>query len=273
VTLVVASDLDRTLIWSSRAGAKTGGAVCVERYAGQPLSYVPAAVEAPLEALMRGGRLVPVTTRTQEQLDRVRLPGGPARYAICLNGGRVLVAGEEDTVHRDRVRLKLADAAPHREAGDMLTRWVGSLPDSAGAFRLRQAEGMFHYAVFDDVLGAGPELDRLRDEVERLDWQVSVQGRKLYVVPRTLTKESALQHLEEHHGVRVVASAGDSALDAGMLASFGGWAPRGCELERTDRVPAGTRLTVHGGLRATTEIVTALADALDAADTSSVVSP
>ena len=262
MTTVVATDLDRTLIWSGRAADVAAG-TCVEWYEGEPRSYIPTAVADVLGSLVSSGRLVPVTTRTEAQLQRVQLPGGPPRFAICLNGGRVLVQGVEDPTYLDSVRRELRLSAPQAEAGALLARWAATTAAALGPCRLRTAEDLFHYAVFDAALAEGPEVAELRVGAEELGWCTSVQGRKLYVVPAALTKEAALRHLEDRHGVRVVGSAGDSLLDAGMLTAFGpGWVPVGSELERLGRVPPGAVLTGEGGLGASAEIVAALAGLL-----------
>lgn len=260
---MVATDLDRTLIWSARAAGEVANATCVEWYESEPLSYVPAGSEELLGSLITEGRLVPVTTRTETQLRRVQLPGGLPRFAVCLNGGRVLVDGEEDLTHRDRVRAELAASASQAEAGTLFAQWAGTAAGEWGPCRLREAEGMFHYAVFDEALAEGDLVEDLRAGAAELGWRTSLQGRKLYVVPAGLTKEAALRHLEDRFEVRVVGSAGDSLLDAGMLAAFApGWVPLGSELERLGQVPRTATLTATTGLAASAEILDELATLL-----------
>jgi hypothetical protein len=48
---------------------------------------------------------------------------------------------------------------------------------------------------------------------------VSVQGRKLYCVPEPLTKSAAVEEVARRSGATVIAAAGDSLLDAGLLAA------------------------------------------------------
>jgi hypothetical protein len=260
VNVVVASDLDRTLIWSARAVGAMCGAVCVEEYDGRPLSYVDGAIVQVLETLVASGRLVPVTTRTEAQYRRVQLPGGPAKFAVCLNGGRILVDDVEDLQFRSHLESTLRGSASVAEVRPVMERWATTVRNSIGGCRLRDAEGLFIYAVFDTMVATGPQTDELRAAGSELGWKMSVQGRKIYLVPARLTKESALAYVEAAYGVRVLATAGDSLLDLGMLARFGrGWVPRDSELHKSGLQPATAVLTRGTGLNAGAEILAAMA--------------
>jgi hypothetical protein len=257
---VVASDLDRTLIYSASAAGGTAavtGALCVEEYDGAPLSYVSRAAAADLTALLEVQRLVPVTTRTVAQYQRIALPGGPARFAVCANGGRLLIGGVEDLDHRSHVTAALARCAPLAEAEAALETWCLAVagPSETGGPRRREAEGMFCYAVFPHVAPDVAEIDALGAVLAGLGWVVSAQGRKVYCTPRTLSKETALEYLVEVHGLQIWSVAGDSLLDAGMVTAFGGWVPRDSELERRGWVPATAELTDGSGLAAGEQIL------------------
>ena len=93
MTPLAAADLDRTLIFSRAAlgDAVNGPIRCVEHHDGEPASWLTEAAAHDVAALADAGSLVPVTTRTQEQYARVALPGGPSRWAVCANGGIVVV--------------------------------------------------------------------------------------------------------------------------------------------------------------------------------------
>jgi hypothetical protein len=259
MTAVVAADLDRTLIWSVRAAGEVSAAHCVEEFERKPLSFVAASSVRALTTLVRSGRLVPATTRTEAQYRRVNMPGGPPRFAVCLNGGRVLVDGLEDVAYSAQLRPALRRSATPEQVAPLLADWTQGVRGAFGPCRVRLAEGLFHYAVFDAAVPVGEETSRLATRAGELDWQVSVQGRKVYLVPRPLSKEAALAYLEAAHGLEVVGVAGDSLLDAGMLANFRcGWIPRDSELHRAGGQPAGTAVTRGTGLAASAEIITAL---------------
>ena len=106
--VLVATDLDRTLIYSRSAMGDTQfGSVpirCVERYRGEPLSYLTVDAARLLASLSAAAPVVPVTTRTPEQYARIALPGGPSRYAVVSSGGRILVDGVDDPRWRGVLR-------------------------------------------------------------------------------------------------------------------------------------------------------------------------
>ncbi|MBI0319957.1 HAD family hydrolase, partial [Streptomyces javensis] len=81
MSVLVASDLDRTLIYSAAAlglempDAEAPRLLCVETYQGKPLSYLTETAAGLLAELVRTSVFVPTTTRTVEQYRRIRLPG------------------------------------------------------------------------------------------------------------------------------------------------------------------------------------------------------
>ena len=108
---LVSVDLDRTMIYSRNAlGAAFEDAVsCVEIYQDAPLSFMSIDAAESLRSLAAAALVVPTTTRTIEQFQRIALPGAPWRYAIPSNGGNILVDGVPDQVvadvPKDRVEL------------------------------------------------------------------------------------------------------------------------------------------------------------------------
>lgn len=240
VTALVASDLDRTLIYSAAAlaldvpDAEAPRLLCVEVYEGRPLSYMTETAAALLAALAERAdtRFVPVTTRTREQYARVRLPGPPPPFAICANGGHLLVDGESDPGWRAEVARRLAaGSAPLAEVRAHLER----VADPAWTRRLRTAEDLFAYLVVEREALPESWLKELAGWAESRGWAVSRQGRKVYAVPVPLTKGAALAEVVHRTGpgldpARVVA-AGDSLLDADLLLAAGrGWRPGHGEL-------------------------------------------
>ena len=214
---LLACDLDRTLIYSRAAmelGDPVVDPVCVEVYQGAPLSFTSPRALARLAEVSRRAELVPTTTRTVAQYERVALRGVRVRHAVTTNGGGLLVDGHRCADWDREVAGRLSGSASHHDAtaalADVFARpWVR---------KVRDAERLFTYAVFNRE-AVDPdwyaELDQVADG---LGWTASVQGRKAYVVPRELTKQAALTELARRLGASSTAAAGDSLLDAGMLA-------------------------------------------------------
>ena len=218
--VVVATDLDRTLIYSMAAITATHPAgsipplVCVEIYDGQPLSYLTVAAAEVLRTLRTQAELVPITTRTPAQYQRVELPGGPARYAIVSNGGHILVDGAPDARWRQAVERRIAG-----EGSSLAEITAGLDRQAVGDCVLNRkvADNLFCYLVVDLATLPPAFLDDWTTWCMDRGWVVSMQGRKIYAIPRGLTKESALAEVVQRTGADHLLAAGDGALDAGFL--------------------------------------------------------
>ena len=248
---LVASDLDRTLIYSAAAldlavpDAQAPRLLCVEVYGGRPLSYLTETAADLLATLARQTVFVPTTTRTREQYRRVRLPGPPPRYAVCANGGHLLVDGRTDPDWHTAVRRRLdADCAPLPEVRDRLRRTA----DPAWLRTERVAEDLFCYLVVDRPQLPDAWVRDLADWAAPRGWTVSLQGRKLYAVPAPLTKSAAVREVARRTGATQVLTAGDSLLDADLLeAADHAWRPGHGELADTGwTTPHLTALTERG---------------------------
>ncbi|MGP4110520.1 HAD family hydrolase [Streptomyces sp. 4N509B] len=251
--VLVATDLDRTLIYSPAALAlevpddQAPRLLCVEVYQARPQSFVTETAAGLLAELAASpaAHLVPTTTRTRAQYHRVRLPGPPPRYAVCANGGHLLVDGESDADWHAAVRRRLAaDCAPLKD----VQRHLRGAADPAWLLKEREAEGLFAYLVVDRERMPETFPKELADWAEPRGWTVSLQGRKLYAVPRPLTKSAAVAEVARRAGADGVLAAGDALLDTDLLlAADHGWRPGHGELADTGwSAPHVTALTARG---------------------------
>ena len=218
--VMVASDLDRTLIYSANSMALAGAdhvaprMVVAEVYDAAPLSFMTRAAEELLEGIVERSVFVPVTTRTQAQFARVRLPGFGRGYAVTTNGAVLLHDGEPDPEWSRHIQRSLgADCAPLREVLDHLT---GSAAVPA-VLRVRTAEDFFVYSIVDRQALPDAYLEELAAWCRSRGWITSLQGRKLYCVPAPITKEAAVDEIRRRSGTGLLVAAGDSRLDAGIL--------------------------------------------------------
>ncbi|MDX6744709.1 HAD family hydrolase [Actinocorallia sp. A-T 12471] len=253
MTVVVCADLDRTLIYSANALALDPADVpsrllCVELYQARPLSYITEEAAADLELLTRRAVFVPTTTRTQEQYARISLPGPPPRFAICANGGRLLVDGEEDTSWTSGVRKRVAECAPVLDVFDRVTALSGDFTRS-----VRIAADLFVYTVVDRAALPSGWLEDLTAWCAARAWTVSLQGRKVYFLPAPLTKSAAAREVATRSGATALLAAGDSLLDAELLAVADA-AIRPAHGELHETAHTGSTVTRSSGIRAGAEI-------------------
>lgn len=256
--VLAACDLDRTLIYSAAAllldpddvAAPTLAVAEVHQRA--PMSFWTQDTQLLIGVLSNAAVFVPTTTRTRSQFARIRFPGPGPRYAVTSNGGHLLVDGVTCPDWASAVADVLTVSAPLREVSEHLARTA----NGAWVRKRRLAEDLFTYLVVErDQMPAGFVRDLTGWAAER-GWGVSVQGRKVYVVPVPLTKSAAVAEVARRTGAsgRVVA-AGDSLLDAELLEfSLRGFRPAHGELHEIGWSAAHVSVTGAVGVRAGQEI-------------------
>lgn len=232
--VLVASDLDRTLIYSSAAlaltmpDARAPRLLSVEVHESKPLSYMTETAAGLLAELGDVADFVPTTTRTRKQYQRIQLPGPAPKYAICANGGHLLVDGATDLDWHASVTERLArECAPLDEVREHME----ATADPAWVRKHRLAEDLFVYLVVERELLPEDWVKELAVWAENRGWTVSLQGRKIYAVPKPLTKSAAMREVARRTGATLTLAAGDSLLDADLLlAADRGWRPGHGEL-------------------------------------------
>ncbi|MBW8483473.1 HAD family hydrolase [Actinomadura parmotrematis] len=260
-TVLVCSDLDRTIIYSAAAMGLSGPdaalprVLCVEFYGGAPLSYMTETAARTLEELARAAVLVPTTTRTPEQYARVHLLPEPPAYAICANGGHLLVGGVDDGDWAAAVRGRLAEqAAPLAE----ITAYLAGTGDGF-VLKRRTAAGLFAYNVVDRASLPDGWLADLSGWCAERGWRTSLQGRKVYCLPGGLTKAAAAAEVAARTGAAATLAAGDSLLDIELLeAATCALRPAHGELHDAGWTSPRTAVTAASGIAAGEEIVARL---------------
>ncbi|MFB6841180.1 HAD family hydrolase [Streptomyces sp. NPDC056361] len=258
-TTLVASDLDRTLIYSTAAlslgmpDAQAPRLLCVEVHESKPLSYMTEDAADLLARLTGEAVFVPTTTRTRKQYQRIQLPGTTPRYAICANGGHILVDGVSDRDWHESVLRRLADeCAPLSEIRAYLT----ATTDLSWVRKHRVAEDLFAYLVVERERLPDDWLARFGDWAGERGWTVSLQGRKVYAVPKPLTKSAAVREVARRIGATLTLAAGDSLLDADLLlAADRAWRPGHGELADNDWTAPHLDVLAERGVAAGEEIL------------------
>jgi hypothetical protein len=211
----VATDLDRTMIYSRRALGlrQAAAAVCVELRDGADAAFMTAAAARTYAELVERVAVVPVTTRVPEQYARIRLPGRPPRFAVAANGGVLYLDGVADRSWSRTVASMLAGTVPLREVWAHVAR----VCSPQWTKKLRNADGLFCYAILYPPLVPAGFLGDMAGWAAERGWQTSLQGRKLYWVPERLTKSAAVAEIARRVGASTVLAAGDSMLDVDLL--------------------------------------------------------
>ncbi|MEC0172443.1 HAD family hydrolase [Paenibacillus graminis] len=219
--MIYASDLDRTLIYSPSAigvPEDSQGLVPAEIVDGKTVSYISQHALELLKDLAAKIIFMPVTTRTVAQYRRINLFQDTVipDYAITSNGGNILVNGVVDQEWRAAVaRLVERGSASAEEAG----RLVRSVVRTEWIISERYCDELFYtFVVHRDLLPLD-EITRLSEHLNSWGWKVSLQGRKLYVVPEAVDKSDAILHVRRTVNSGPMVASGDSLLDKSLLAS------------------------------------------------------
>lgn len=217
--MIIASDLDRTLIYSNRAIDEFGrpldsNLIPIESREGKSVSFMTEASYKALAAISSEHLFVPITTRTADQYKRIFIfqQELTPHYAITSNGARILHDGEE----MPEWSAILTDKMKHETAA--IGEIIAFLQKEEVLFdnMRKQIEDLFFYFILKSPL-AMSDKHALSSLLAPYGWIVSLQGRKLYFIPKTINKGDALQFVCSYSGAKVVAGSGDSILDLDFL--------------------------------------------------------
>jgi hypothetical protein len=270
VTVLFASDLDRTLIyplWTLSEQRRASEPVA-EIYQGRPITTCSLETLRLLRHM--GSAFVPVTTRSIRQLQRIEPIWEIARrgWAICANGATLLHHGEPDPEWDADVEALCGACATPDEAREALHTALGPADPDGWLLRVRDCDQRFLYAICELEKIPGGTEEAATEAMGPLGWAAILHGRKLYLLPAGLTKLACVERL----GASTLLAAGDSMLDASLLvAADVAWVPSDAELVQSGAVPEGARVTRESNLGAAEEIAReALALMLSVNDTKEV---
>lgn len=218
--MLFASDLDQTLIYSYRTIMSKeiiAQIRPVEWLNDRFISYMTQSAISKLREISQEVLFVPVTTRTKLQYQRINLLGYDIvhQYAVTSNGGTIFYRGRED---EDWAQLVLEGSHNSVAAQDLIKKfeeiahpsWV---IENSGKW----ADNLFYYCLIEREKIPVSQLAAFKIWASENNWELSVQGRKLYLVPRNINKRAAIQYIQDQENINRVVAAGDSMLDLEML--------------------------------------------------------
>jgi hydroxymethylpyrimidine pyrophosphatase-like HAD family hydrolase len=219
-SMLFASDLDQTLIYSHRTfiSKEIDEQIRpVEKLEDRFISFMTQNALSALKEIAQRVIFVPVTTRTKLQYQRINFLDYDIthQYAVTSNGGTIFSEGVED---KDWSQLVLAGRDKCLAVQDLIHKfdeiahssWV--INDSG-----KLADNLFYYCLIEREKIPVTELAAFKIWASDNHWELSVQGRKLYLVPLNVNKKAAIQYIKEKEGISRVVAAGDSLLDLDML--------------------------------------------------------
>ena len=204
------TDLDNTLIYSYKheIGEQKKS---VELYQGRWISYMTNETGSLLRRIREKCPVVPITTRTIEQYERIDLGVGDFPYALTCNGGVLLINGQEDNQwYQESLKLVASATGQLKAAFDYLEK------DPRRTFETRLIRDLFVFTKCDC-----PEqvVEDLKTTLDLSLVEVFHNGVKVYVVPITLNKGNAVTRFTKRFLVKKTLATGDSEFDVSMLNS------------------------------------------------------
>lgn len=215
--IMFASDLDRTLIYSERALADfhqsgVNNLVGVERKADRDIAFMTRTSMEALSYIAANLLFVPVTTRTFDQYNRIYILSKsiPITYAITSNGANIIYNGRSNVDWGYKVQKRL------KAECDSLEDMIGKINKFHIRGIIKKAEEFFFYYILDEAIDK-ETINMIKLVAVKSGWRVSLQGRKMYFMPKPICKGEAVKFIKEREGISNVYGAGDSLLDHDFL--------------------------------------------------------
>jgi len=205
--IMLACDLDNTIIF--RKPNPLHDYVPAEYLDGKPLTYISRRALELFQNIDRHVEFVPVTARSMEEYARIAVfADRPPRYAITSLGGVILKDGKMDAEWEKR---RDAIMRPVRET---LGRVYLTFKGEGRASRIRMVDESYLFLKSDCAEDLEPEI---RGLCEDSGLNILRRGKKIYITPMGINKETAALALREELAAKIMVAAGDSDSDIGML--------------------------------------------------------
>lgn len=201
------TDLDNTMIYSHHRGIGKPKIV-VEHLDGKEQSFM---TELTYDFLSYADWLVvvPVTTRTKQQYDRIECSEKLRfKYAIVCNGGKLLVDGKEDLEWSDKTDVFARD---NYESLEQATELLSKLCRSE---TMHRPERYMSYVKCSDPERIYKEISK---SVDPNKVNVQRDGRKVYLFANGISKGEAVKRFIRKRKPETILSAGDNLMDISML--------------------------------------------------------
>lgn len=220
--MVFASDLDSTLIYSTRHCKliDEDKLIPVDFYNDNNCSFITSSISHKLAHVNESMLFIPVTTRSKEQYMRMKYFYDviKPKYAVVANGGIILKNGIEYKAWTDICSNKLNQITSLKTMIELCSFFL----ESAVVKSYKTCEDLFIYSILDEdklannILIGEIELDYLeilRSFCSEYNYSVSKQGKKIYIVPNCINKYDPINYIMKLENISVLLAAGDSLLD------------------------------------------------------------
>ena len=205
---ILCTDLDNTIIYSYKHDIGNEK-MNVEIYKEREISFISNHTYELLKKVNEEFLIIPTSTRTIEQYERIDLKIGTFKYALVCNGSVLLVDGKKDKDwYEESLRLAKPSNLEVKKALEYLEN------DKRRTFELRHIEDLFVFTKCDE---AETVVNELREYLDKNLVNVFNNKEKVYVLPTLLSKGKAIERLRKYLKVEFIIAAGDSEFDISMV--------------------------------------------------------
>ena len=205
---ILCTDLDNTIIYSYKHDIGNEK-MNVEIYKEREISFISNHTYELLKKVNEEFLIIPTSTRTIEQYERIDLKIGTFKYALVCNGSVLLVDGKKDKDwYEESLRLAKPSNLEVKKALEYLEN------DKRRTFELRHIEDLFVFTKCDE---AETVVNELREYLDKNLVNVFNNKEKVYVLPTSLSKGKAIERLRKYLKVEFIIAAGDSEFDISMV--------------------------------------------------------
>ena len=205
---ILCTDLDNTIIYSYKHDIGNEK-MNVELYKEREISFISNHTFELLKKVKEEFLVIPTSTRTKEQYDRIDLKIGTFKYALVCNGSVLLVDGKKDKDwYEESLRLAKPSNLEVKKALEYLEN------DKRRIFELRYIEDLF---VFTKCYKSETVVNELREYLDKNLVNVFNNKEKVYVLPTSLSKGKAIERLRKYLKAEFIIAAGDSEFDISMV--------------------------------------------------------
>lgn len=181
----------------------------VEIYKEREISFISNHTYELLKKVNEEFLIIPTSTRTIEQYERIDLKIGTFKYALVCNGSVLLVDGKKDKDwYEESLRLAKPSNLEVKKALEYLEN------DKRRIFELRHIEDLFVFTKCDE---AETVVNELRKYLDKNLVNVFNNKEKVYVLPTSLSKGKAIERLRKYLKVEFIIASGDSEFDISMV--------------------------------------------------------
>ncbi|MBY2477685.1 HAD hydrolase family protein [Clostridioides difficile] len=213
--MIVFSDLDRSIIYSDKFLDTDKEYTNIEIYREKEISYISLDTINLIKQIQYYGMFIPTTTRTVEQFRRIEFNkyGIHFPFSITSNGAIIL----KDNKILKSWSEEIEKLKPNYEPIESMIEKFKDYLDIEGITNFKVAENTFFYIVVDFAKFNLGSIKEYLNILESKNWKFYVSGRKIYFIPKEISKENAIKYLTKELQIESFYAIGDSVMDYGML--------------------------------------------------------